>query len=120
MNPETPHNEIFFAVRGNKTRQAPLEQAIQKTIKTFESKWKKKIESSIKINPQSPSGEPCLQVIDYINWAVQRAFIKQDMRFYRFIEQKIKYLVDIYDNDKYPKNFYNSRNKFDITKISPL
>lgn len=116
----TKHNEIFFAVRGSKTRQIPLEQAIQKAISTFEGKWKKKVESTFKINPQSPSGEPCLQVIDYINWAIQRAFNKQDMRFYKFIEDKVKYLVDIYDNDKYPKNFYHSRNKFDITKISPL
>lgn len=114
------HNEIFFAVRGSKTRQIPLEQAIQKAIATFEGKWKKKIESTVKVNPQSPSGEPCLQVIDYINWAAQRAFIKGDMRFYKFIEEKVKYLVDIYDKDKYPKNYYSSRNKFDITKISPL
>lgn len=114
------HNEIFFAVRGSKTRQIPLEQAIHKAISTFEEKWKKKIESTFKINPQSPSGEPCLQVIDYINWAIQRAFIKQDMRFYKFVEDKVKYLVDIYDDVKYPKNFYNSRNKFDISKISPL
>ncbi|MDO8658962.1 MAG: DUF3800 domain-containing protein [Candidatus Levybacteria bacterium] len=114
------HNEIFFAVRGNKTRQIPLEQAIEKATSNFESKWKKKVDSIIKINPQSPSGEPCLQVIDYINWAIQRVFIKKDMRFYKFIEEKIKFLVDIYDTDKYPKNFYNSKNKFDVIKISPL
>ncbi len=36
------------------------------------------------------------------------------------IREKVKYLVDIYDNDKYPRNYYSSRNKFDITKISPL
>lgn len=114
------HNEIFFAVRGSKTRQIPLENAIQKAIQAFEKKWDKKIDSSIKVSPQSPSGEPCLQVIDYVNWAIQRAFIKKDMRFYKFIESKIRYLVDIYDADNYPKNFYNSRNKFDISKISPL
>lgn len=114
------HNEIFFAVRGSKTRQIPLENAIQKAIRTFEKKWGKKVESSIKINPQSPSGEPCLQVIDYVNWAVQRAYIKNEARFYKFIEDKIRYLVDIYDTDRYPKNFYHSKNKFDVTKISPL
>lgn len=113
-------NEIFFAVRGSKTRQIPLEQAIQKAISTFEGKCKKQVKSIVKINPQSPSGEPCLQVVDYINWAVQRAFIKQDMRFYKFIEEKVKFLVDIYDRDKYPKNYYSSKNEFDITKISPL
>ena len=110
------HNEIFFSVRGNRTRQIPLEKAIEEAKNAFERKRGKKVDSSIKINPQSPSGEPCLQIIDYVNWAVQRAFIKGDERFYKFIEGKIKYLVDIYDTDKYPKNFYSSKNRFDITK----
>lgn len=114
------NNEIYFAVRGNRDRQIPLNNAIEKSIKSFESKWNKKIESVVNIYPQSPSGEPCLQVVDYINWAVQRAFVKSDMRFYKFVEGKIKYLVDIYDTKKYPKNFYGSKNRFDINKISPL
>jgi hypothetical protein len=62
----------------------------------------KKVDSSIN-KSSSPSGEPCLQIIDYVNWAIQRAFIKSDERFYKFIEEKIKYLVDIYDTDKYLK-----------------
>ncbi len=113
-------NEIYFAVRGNKTRQLPLQKAIDSAKVAFEEKWKKKIDSEIAIYPQSSSGEPCLQIIDYINWAVQRAFVRKDMRFYRFIENKVKYLVDIYDTVKYPKNFYSVKNKFDINKISPL
>lgn len=113
-------NEIYFAVRGSRLRQQPLEEAIEKAVKKFEEKWNTKVTSQIKIYPQRPSGEPCLQVADYINWAVQRAFVKGDMRFYKFIEDKISYLVDIFDIDKYPKNFYNRKNKFDIAKISPL
>lgn len=113
-------NEIYFAVRGSRLRQQPLENAIKKAVENFELKWKTRITSQINIYPQSPSGEPCLQIADYINWAVQRAFVRRDMRFYKFIEDKISYLVDIYDTDKYPKNFYNRRNKFDVNKISPL
>lgn len=113
-------NEIYFSVRGSRLRQKPLEEAIKKAVSRFEEKWKVKIDSQINIYPQRPSGEPCLQVIDYINWAVQRAYVKGDMRFYKFIEDKISYLVDIYDTEKYPKNFYNKKNKFDIQKTSPL
>lgn len=113
-------NDIYFAVRGNSIRQIPLEQALQRAINKFELKCGKKITSNINIHPQRPSGEPCLQVIDYVNWAVQRAIIKKEARYYKFIETKIKYLVDLYDIAKYPKNYYNSRNRFDIEKISPL
>ncbi len=111
---------IYFAVRGNKTRQKPLEDAIEKAKTIFEKKWGIKNDNQIEILPQSPVGEPCLQIVDYMNWAVQRAFIKKEDRFYKFIENKVSYLVDIYDFDKYPKNFYSRKNKFDITKISPL
>lgn len=111
---------IYFATRGNKTRQKPLEDAIEKATLTFEKKWGIKIDGQINVLPQSPAGEPCLQIADYMNWAVQRAFIKSEMRFYNLVEDKISFLVDIYDFNKYPRNFYSRKNKFDITKISPL
>lgn len=118
---KTKHNIIYFATRGNRERQEPLELAIEKAKSRFEKKWDIEINSKIEILPQSPLGEPCLQVIDYMNWAVQRAFIKKEMRYFEFVREKVSYLVDVYDLDKYPKNYYNrSKNIFDINKISPL
>jgi len=111
---------IYFAVRGNRARQLPLEDAIRKSVLSFENKWGIKIETQISIFPQKPEGEPALQIIDYMNWTVQRAFTKGEMRYFDFVADKISLVVDIYDFDKYPKNFYNSKNRFDIKKISPL
>lgn len=113
-------NIIYFSTRGNKLRQRPLEQAIESAISQFETKWNVKIDRDYRIFPQTPSAEPCLQITDYMNWAVQRAFIKGEDRFYKFIENKVSFLCDIFDLDKYPKNYYNQRNKFDLNKISPL
>jgi len=111
---------IYFAVRGSKTKQEPFEDSIQTAINLFERKWGIKNDCNISIIPQSPSGESCLQIIDYVLWAVQRVIVKGDMRFYKFIEEKVSFLVDIYDFDKYPNNYYNKKNNFDINKISPL
>lgn len=113
-------NNIYFAVRGNRTRQQPLEEAIETAKINFESKLQRSIEGTINIMPQSPVGEPCLQIVDYMNWAVQRAFIRGEDRYFKFVEDKVTYLCDVYDTDKYPKNFYSRGNKFDITKMSPL
>lgn len=113
-------NSIYFAVRGNKHRQAPLEEAIQTAVNVFEQKWEMKNNASIQIFPQSPAGEPCLQIADYMNCAVQRAFQKGDDRYIQFLQQKIAFLCDMYDFDRYPKNFYSKKNPFDINKISPL
>jgi hypothetical protein len=114
------HINIHFATRGNKTRQAPLEDAIRVATLVFEKRWGIKNNSHISIHPQSPSGEPCLQVADYMNWAVQRAFLRSEDRYLKFVEDKISYLVDVYDFKKYPRNFYNRKNVFNINKISPL
>lgn len=114
------NNIIYFAKRGDKNRQKPLEQAVQSAIINFESKYNKKVETSSDVFVQVPSGENCLEVIDYMNWAVQRAFTTGDMRFYDFIKDKVSFICDIYDFDKYPKNFYNKNNQFDVNKISPL
>ncbi len=113
-------NVIYFAVRGNRARQEPIEDAIRTAVLSFEEKKKIKIDTEIQILPQRPVGEPCLQVVDYMLWAVQRAFNKGEMRYLNFLKEKISLLVDIYDFDKYPDNYYNRRNTFDIKKISPL
>lgn len=113
-------NVIYFSTRGNKIRQKPLEEAIRKAISQFETKWKVKVSGKNRIYAQTPSTEPCLQIADYMNWAVQRAFVKGEDRYYKFIETKVSFICDIFDLAKYPKNYYNQKNKFDITKISPL
>lgn len=113
-------NKIVFSQRGTSLRQAQFEKAIRNGVAKFEERWHKKVESEIIIYPQNAVGEPCLQVVDYMNWAVQRAFVKQEMRYYRFVEEKVSLLVDLYDTKHYPRNWYNKNNPFDIKKASPL
>ena len=113
-------NRIFFAKRGSRERQAPLTDAIDRGIHEFEQTWKTKVETHVTVQAQVPSGEPCLSIVDYLNWAVYRAFTRGEMRYYRVIEEKVSLLVDLYDRDRYPNNWYNRKNPFDIQKITPL
>lgn len=114
------NNLIFFAKRGSRDRQAPLENAIRTSIDQFEARWKTKVNSNIVIQAQSPIGEPCLSVIDYLNWAVYRAFTRGEMRYFDSVRDKVSLLVDLYDTKNYPHNWYNKKNPFDIKKITPL
>jgi hypothetical protein len=113
-------NHVYFAQRGSRNRQKPLAEAIGLGVRRFEDKWQTKVKTETTVECQSPVGEPCLQVIDYLNWAVQRAFVRKEMRYYQVIEDKVDLLVDIYDTAKYPKTFYTSKNPFHIEKASPL
>lgn len=119
---KSKENIVYFSVRGNRALQKPLEDAIKTAVNAFEDKWKTKVDSEIKIFPQTPKSESCLQVIDYLNWTVQRAFIKKETRYLDFISDKISLIVDVFDFKKYKngKNFYNKNNPLDINKISPL
>jgi hypothetical protein len=113
-------NVIYFAKRGSRDRQLPLSRAIQKGIQRFEEKWNHPVTTEFRVQAQTPGGEPCLSIIDYACWAVYRAFTRGQMRYYQTIEQKVSLLVDIYDAEKYPNNWYNRKNPFDIKKTTPL
>jgi len=113
-------NHIYFSNRGDSTRQANLENAINQGIDTFRKKWGTQVNTKIDVIPQTPVGEPCLQIIDYLNWAVYRAFTKGEMRYFEIIRDKVSLLVDLYDTEKYPNNWYTHKNPFDIKKTSPL
>lgn len=113
-------NKIYFSQRGTRARRVRLEEAIQASVAKFETKWNVKMKSEIEIISQTMMGEPCLQVIDYMNWAVYRAFVKREMRYYQFVQDKVSLLVDRYDHAKYPRNYYTRENPFNIEKASPL
>ncbi|MHB0876280.1 MAG: hypothetical protein ACYC5O_09585 [Anaerolineae bacterium] len=113
-------NRIVFSKRGSRDRQAPLKQAISAGVHRFEARWHRSVSTTTEVQAQSPTGEPCLSVIDYVTWAVYRAFTRGEMRYYRAIGDKVSLLVDLYDTGKYPGNYYSRRNPFDISKATPL
>lgn len=112
-------NKICFASRGSTTRTAPLLRAITKAKTSFETQWQTTITSENLPYAAAPSEEACLQIIDYMNWAVQRAFLKSEDRYLMFVQDKISLITDIFDFKKYPHNYYRGK-EFSIKKISPL
>jgi hypothetical protein len=115
------HNHIIFSTRGSSERRAPLEAAIKKAKERFEHKHQVKVEAAtFDLQPQTPKGEPCLSVIDYMNWAVQRAYIRGEMRYYNYMDDKVSMLFDIYDFNGRGKKPYYRKDSFDIKKAAPL
>lgn len=93
-------NTVVFSKRGSRERQAPLEQAIQKAVARFEKRWNTTVRTEVTVQAQQPSGEPCLSIVDYMNWAVYRAYTKREVRFYDAISSKVSLLNEIYDFEK--------------------
>ena len=111
---------IYIAKRGSRARQQPLEAAIRFGLANYEKWTKTKVTSQLEIQTQTPVGDPCLQFIDYMNWAVYRVFTKAESRYFDFVKDKISVVWDVYDSQKFPFNYYDDLNPIDIKKISPL
>lgn len=100
--------DIYFSKMGNIVREKNMLEALNAAKHTFESKWASKNKGEFKISIQEPSEIIPLQTIDYVLWAVYRVFVKDEMRYYNYIKDKISFIVDIFDVDRYggSKNMY--------------
>lgn len=117
------HNIITFSRRGKKHRQYAFRAALQKGADEFKKKWGHDVSTKVDVVTCRPSDEPLLQVVDYVNWAVQRAFHRGEMRFFETIREKYSLVLDVFDRAKYKGggNYYGrDRNPFDIKKVSSL
>jgi hypothetical protein len=95
------NNVIRFARRGKKARQHALRAAIEEGAKRFRTKWKTEIQTSVTIESTQPIQEPLLQVVDYTNWAVYRAFERGEMRYFDALRNHYELIVDVFDRDRY-------------------
>ena len=117
-------NHITFARRGNKPRQQALRTAVERAAREFRKAFSHAADTNTSVETSQPIQEPALQAIDYVNWAVQRAFERGEMRYFEFLRAKIELVWDVFDFDKYEKKegcvYDRKRNLFDIKKASPL
>ena len=97
-----------------------MQEAVNNAISVFNEKWNTENQNEIRIFIQQNSEIPLLQAADYVLWTIQRAYEKGDFRYYNFLKEKINLVHDIFDFEKYPKNYYNQKNPLEAKKIDPV
>jgi hypothetical protein len=114
---------LNVAQRGSSTREKVLTQALDiATSRAIKKFGKENLQTNVVFNIQSPLTEPLLCISDYLCWAVQRVFEKGEMRFYQYLAEKIRVVIDLYDTAKYQgnKNYYDRKNPLTAAnKIGP-
>ncbi len=101
---------LNVAARGSSTRARNLDEALRKALLRAGRKWGgQQLRAEAVFNVQTPLSEPLLCVADYLNWAVQRVFERGDLRFYDYLREKIRLVVDLYDTERYKgsRNYYD-------------
>jgi hypothetical protein len=106
-------NHICIAARGSRARQKPLEFAVERARLRFQNVYNvDRANTAVAVETQSPKGEPCLSVIDYVGWAIQRAYTAGDMKYYKLIEDKIGMILELVARKK--PTVFCSRNPFTV------
>ncbi|MEI8206121.1 MAG: hypothetical protein WCG03_04520 [Kiritimatiellales bacterium] len=103
---------LNIAERGSSTRAKVLEDALSKATSRATQKWGEgSLKGSVVFNVQTPVREPLLNIADYLGWAVQRVFEKGETRYYDYLRDKIRLVVDLYDSENYAgnRNYYDNK-----------
>lgn len=126
-NKLSKHEKLVMHIseRGKSTKNHNLELAFLKAKQRF-SKINGDgsiIKTKVVFNVNYPTSDPLLNLADYFCWTIQRVFERGETRYYNYIKDQIKLVIDLYDTDKYEgwKNYYTPK-KNPLTsenKISP-
>ena len=112
--------DCYFSSMGSVVRQDNMQEAINDAIIAFKEKSKKENTNNIRVIVQKSSEEPMLWAIDYVLWTIQRAYEKGEFRYYNYLKDKISLVIDIFDKNKYPDNYYTQKNLLEAKKIDPV
>jgi hypothetical protein len=114
-------NHIVFARRGQSNRNVALHAAIRRAKEEFYDQFKQYPDKPTSISSSVPSEEPCLQVVDYCLWALQRMIEKREDRFFEFIADKFRLVVDRDDRRRFGYGeYYTARNRLTLERLMPV
>jgi len=116
---------MHISERGKSTKNHNLELAFLKAKQRFsKSNATSNIKTKVVFNVNYPTKDPLLNLADYFCWTIQRVFEKGETRYYNYLKDQIKLVIDLYDLKKYEKwgNYYDNKNNplTSKNKISPL
>lgn len=103
----------------NRNLQAALEKAAGRAVKKRDSGG---LTTQVVFNVQNHRVEPLLNVADYLCWSIQRVFERGETRHYDFLGDRIRLVVDLYDQAGYEgsKNYYRGKRRLTAqNRLSP-
>jgi hypothetical protein len=114
---------LTIAHRANSTSNANLQLALEKA----ESRSLHQLSPAdrhrrVVFNVQGHRQEPLLSIADYFCWTVQRVFERGDTRYYDFLGERIRLVVDLYDQAGYTgsRNYYRDQHRLTAqNKLGP-
>lgn len=113
--------EICYAIRGSKPRTEAFGESLQISQKRFLSERRIQNQSEISIAPTYSKDEPCLQAADYFLWSLQRIYEMREDRYFSYLKDQFKLIIDI-DDTRHKKygEYYDGKNMLQLGKLPPI
>ena len=102
---------VTFAARGSSDRTRALHAALELARSRFESKWERTVNSSLAVVSSTPVRSAPLQAVDYMLWALQRFYERDEDRFLRLMWEKVSLVHDVDDRQVNPYGMYYTKKK---------
>ena len=113
--------DCYFSSMQNVIWRESMEETIAQAKDRFHRQWGLDHENSIRVIIQKSSELYALQAVDYMLWAVYRAFEHGDFRYLEYVKEKVELIVDIFDvRTSMYGTYYTKKNPITLEKISPL
>lgn len=118
---KSDENKIHFARRGKTERTQALQTAIAKAKHNFDIRYSKKSNKPVDIIPAYPYEFIGLQIIDYYLWAIQRLYERKEERFFNYLSDDFRLIMDLDDKRNKPYGeWYSDSNKLSLKKLKPV
>lgn len=111
-------NRIVFARRGKGNRRIALEEAIARAKRNFQKKWGKLSDQPTEMRSEHSYACPCLQVVDYYLWPLQRLYERGEDRYFELLRPGYRLVMDLDDKRNRPYGeWYSDSNRLELAKI---
>jgi hypothetical protein len=113
-------NRIVFARRGKSDREAALRDAITHAKRTFNRRQGTNHDRPTAVVSSVPSRHPGLQIADYLLWAIQRLYEREESRFFDAMAPHYRLIMDLDDrrSNGYGE-WYKDGKPLTLEKIKP-
>jgi len=105
-NKFSKHDKLVMHIseRGKSTKNHNLELAFLKAKQRFSKiNGNKESKTKVAFNVNYPTKDPLLNLADYFCWSIQRVFERGEIRYYNFIKDQVKLVIDLYDTKNYDR-----------------
>lgn len=103
--------QVCYATRGTADRTRAFASALELARDRFARQWEKDIRTEIRVTAAQSAQQGCLQAVDYLLWALQRHYTRQESRYLDMMWAKVSLIHAVDETDKAPYGVYYSKTK---------